>query len=54
MHCCSKFYFRDVKVAHFYNPSYAGSRDEEDHGWKPARANSLKDPISKKPITKKG
>jgi hypothetical protein len=31
-----------------YNPSYSGGRDQEDQGWKPARANSLRDPVSKK------
>jgi hypothetical protein len=36
------------------NPSYSGSRDQEDHGSKPAQANSLTNPISKKPITEKG
>jgi hypothetical protein len=41
-------------VAHAYNPSYLGGRDQEDHGLKPAQANSLQDPISKKSITKKG
>jgi hypothetical protein len=30
-----------------------GGRDQEDHGSKPAQANCLHDPISKKPITKK-
>jgi hypothetical protein len=29
-----------------------GSRDQENHGLKPAQANSSRDPISKKPITK--
>jgi hypothetical protein len=28
-------------VAHAYNPSYSGGRDQEDLGLKPARANSL-------------
>jgi hypothetical protein len=28
--------------------------DQEDHGSKPAQANSSQDPISKKPITKRG
>jgi hypothetical protein len=29
-------------VAHAYNPSYAGGRDQEDHGSKPAQtANSF-------------
>jgi hypothetical protein len=41
-------------VAHAYNPSYSGGIDQEGHGLKPAWANSLQDPISKKPITKKG
>jgi hypothetical protein len=43
-----------VLVAHTYNPSYSGGRDQEDLGMKPAQANSLRDPISKKLITKKG
>jgi hypothetical protein len=29
-------------------PSYSEGRDQEDHGSKPAQANSLPDPISKK------
>jgi hypothetical protein len=41
-------------VAHAYNPSYSGGRDQEDHSLKPAQANSSQDPISKKPNTKKG
>jgi hypothetical protein len=43
-------------VSHTSNPSYSGGRDQEDRGSKPARANSLWGPISKKPIThtKKG
>jgi hypothetical protein len=41
-------------VAHAYNPSDLGGRDQEDRGSKPARANSSQDPISKIPITKKG
>jgi hypothetical protein len=36
------------------NPTHSGGRDQEDLGWKPAQANSSRDPISKKPITKKG
>jgi hypothetical protein len=28
-------------VAHACNPSYSGGRDQEDHGLKPAWANSL-------------
>jgi hypothetical protein len=37
-----------------FNLSYSGGRDQEDQGSKPAWANSLWDPISKKPITRKG
>jgi hypothetical protein len=40
-------------VAHTCNPSYSRGRDQEDHGRKPARANSSQDPISKKPFTKR-
>jgi hypothetical protein len=35
-------------VTNTYNPSYSGGRDQEDCGWKPAQANSLRDPILKK------
>jgi hypothetical protein len=38
-------------VTHIDNPSYSGGRDQQDHGLKPAQANSLQDPISKTPIT---
>jgi hypothetical protein len=41
-------------VAHTCNPSYSVSRDQEDCGSKPAQANSLQDPTSKIPNTKKG
>jgi hypothetical protein len=43
-------------VAHAYNPSYSGSRDQENRSSKPAWANSLQDPSLKKPkrFTKKG
>jgi hypothetical protein len=41
-------------VVRAYNPSYSGGRDQEDCHSKPAQANSLQDPISKTPITKKG
>jgi hypothetical protein len=47
---------RDVgwaPVAHFCNPSYSGSRDQEDHGSKPAFANSLRDPLLKNPSHKR-
>jgi hypothetical protein len=40
-------------VAHAYNPSYSGDRDQEDCSSKPTQANSSWDPISKKPFTKK-
>jgi hypothetical protein len=36
-------------VAHTCNPSYSGNRDQEDHGSKPAQANSSWDPILKNP-----
>jgi hypothetical protein len=39
-------------VTHTYNPSNLGSRDQEVLGLKPARANSLLDPISKIPNIK--
>jgi hypothetical protein len=41
-------------VVHTCNPSYSGDTDQEDRGLKPAWANSLPDPISKKTITKIG
>jgi hypothetical protein len=37
-----------VLLAHPCHPRYSGSRDQEDHGSKPAPANSSRDPISKK------
>jgi hypothetical protein len=40
-------------VAQACNSSYSGARDQEDHGSKPAQANSSPDPISKIPNTKK-
>jgi hypothetical protein len=43
-----------VLVAHAYNPAYSGGTDQEDHGSKPAQANSSRDPISKIPNTKQG
>jgi hypothetical protein len=39
-------------VAHTCNPSYSGGGDQKDHSSKLVRANSLQDPIWKKPITK--
>jgi hypothetical protein len=35
-------------VAHVFNPSYSGGRDQDDLGSKPAQANSSWDPILKK------
>jgi hypothetical protein len=50
--------FSWVLVAHACNPSHSGGRDQEDCNWKPSRsqpwANSLQDPVSKKPFTQKG
>jgi hypothetical protein len=41
-------------VAHVYNPSYSGGREQEDGDSKSAWANSSQDPIlKKKNITKK-
>jgi hypothetical protein len=39
-----------VPVAHTYNPSYSGGRDQEDCGLKPSLANR---PYPQKPFTKK-
>jgi hypothetical protein len=42
-------------VAHTYNPSYSGGRDQEDCSLIPAHANSSQEPSSKKiPSQKKG
>jgi hypothetical protein len=35
------------------NPSYSGSRDQEDHSSKPAWAKSSQDPLSKNPSQKR-
>jgi hypothetical protein len=40
-------------VAHTCNPRCSRGRDQEDCSSKPARANSLRDPILKKTFTKK-
>jgi hypothetical protein len=37
----SKVYISQALVAHVYNPSYSGGRDQEDGCSKPAWANSL-------------
>jgi hypothetical protein len=41
-------------VAHTYNASYSGGRDQGDHSSKPAWANSSTRPYLKKPFTKLG
>jgi hypothetical protein len=41
-------------LAHAWNPSYLGGRDQMDHGLKPARANSSMRPYLKNPFTKIG
>jgi hypothetical protein len=43
-----------VLVAQAYNPHYSGGRDQKDQGSKPVGANSSRDAILKKKITKKG
>jgi hypothetical protein len=48
------FHGSQALVAHACNPTYPGGRDQEDHGLKPAWANSSWDPVSKIPNIKKG
>jgi hypothetical protein len=43
-----------VLVAHACNPSYSGSKDQEDQGLNPTWANTSRDPILKNSITKTG
>jgi hypothetical protein len=43
-----------VLVAHAYNSSYSGSRDQEDSGSKPDQANSSARAYLEKPFTKIG
>jgi hypothetical protein len=50
----SKAGTHQAMVAHAYNPSYSGGRDHEDYSSKPGWANSSRDPILKKTITKRG
>jgi hypothetical protein len=40
-------------VAHTYNLSYSGGRDQEGHSSKPPWANSLRDPIPRNPSQKR-
>jgi hypothetical protein len=37
----SRKFYSWALVAHTYNPSYSGGRDQEDRGSKPAWANSF-------------
>jgi hypothetical protein len=48
------YYHSQTVAAHACHPSYSRGRDQEDHSSKPTQANSLRDPILKKPNTKKG
>jgi hypothetical protein len=41
-------------VAHACNPVYSGGRDQEEHLWKPAQANSSVRPYLEKILHKKG
>jgi hypothetical protein len=43
-----------VSVGHTCNPSHSGGRNQEDGRSKPAWGNSLRDPLLKKPLHKKG
>jgi hypothetical protein len=49
----TKHWKRKVPVAHTYNPSYSGGRDQEDHSLKTDPPNSLRVPILKTFITTK-
>jgi hypothetical protein len=48
------WYSAGCSVVHACNPSYSGGRDQEDHGSKPAQANSLQDLILGKNPQKSG
>jgi hypothetical protein len=50
---CQKCIHCQALVAHTCNPSWSGSRDQEDHSLKPPLANSSVRPYLKKPFTKK-
>jgi hypothetical protein len=43
-----------VSVAHACNPSYSGGNTQEDQVQSQTQANTFREPISKKPFTKKG
>jgi hypothetical protein len=49
-----KQFISQAPVAHTYNPSYSGGRDQGDHGSKPATANSSARPYLEKSFTKIG
>jgi hypothetical protein len=49
----SKDEVSQAPVVYVCNPIYSGGRDQEDHGSKPAQANSSRDPISKKKKSQK-
>jgi hypothetical protein len=46
------FFIGRALVAHTYNCSYSGDRDQEDRGSKPAQANSSKRPYLEKTLHK--
>jgi hypothetical protein len=48
----SKIFVKLGTGAYTCNPRYSGGRDQEVRNSRPAQANSLRDLISKKPITK--
>jgi hypothetical protein len=43
-----------VPVAHAYNPSYSGGRDQEDHRFEASLGKQFQRPYLKKPSTKIG
>jgi hypothetical protein len=49
-----KNHLQQVLVSHAYNPRYPRGKHQEDCDLRLAGANSLRDPISKMPSTKKG
>jgi hypothetical protein len=50
----SNFVLSQVLVAHTCSPSYSGGKDQEDLGLKSVWANRWRDPVLKKPLTRKG
>jgi hypothetical protein len=53
MHTQKSFELMPAPVAHACNSIYSGGRDQEDHGLKPAWANSSKDPALENPLQKR-